>query len=98
MLYIIFNKQTQLIVNTRFDSSMPNPSPPEFWLEDFVNSHNAVAADHTIVVHPNGKAQVVLGRDKYDPDTQTIFADPNWVEPAPTPAPVRPALPTEPTV
>jgi hypothetical protein len=97
MFYIIFNNQTKLIVSARFDNSTPNPSPPEFWMEDFVSTHDASAAEHTIVVHPNNNAQVVLGRDKYDPDTKTIFFDPNWVAPAPTPAPARPALNTEPT-
>jgi len=93
MLYIIYNNASKLIVNTRLDLSTPAPSPAEVWMADYVKSYNAVAAEHTIVVHPDNNAQVWVGRDKYDPDTQTIYPDPDWVPPPP-PAPVL----AEPTV
>lgn len=81
MLYIIFNNETKLIVSTRFDNSAPNPSPAEFWFEDFVISNNASADSYTIVVHHETNAKILLGRDKYDPNTQTIYPDPNWIAP-----------------
>jgi hypothetical protein len=86
MLYIIYNTASKLIVNTRLDLSSPAPSPAEFWMADYAKSHNVLASEYTIVVHPDNDAQVWIGRDKYDPDTQTIYADPNWVAPTPTPA------------
>ena len=81
MLYIIFNNETKFIVSTRLDNSAPYPSPAEFWFKDFVNSNNAQAEIHTIVIHHDNNAQILLGRDKYDADTQTISVDPNWIAP-----------------
>lgn len=91
MLYIVYHNQTKFITYTRLDLATPAPSPAEVWFADFVDNHNAVAAEHTIVVHPNNNVSILLGRDKYDPDTNTVFADPNWVAPVSTPV-----TPTEP--
>lgn len=94
MLYVIYHNHTKFIAYTRLDLSTPAPLPAEAWFADFVDTQNVTAADYTIVVHPNNNAQILLGRDMYDPDTKTIVADPDWVAPTPTPAPVTPAEPT----
>jgi hypothetical protein len=94
MLYIIYHNHTKFIANMRVDLTTPTPAPAEVWFADFVDTHNVTAADYTIVVHPDSKAQVVLGRDMYDPNTKTIVADPNWVAPVSTYVPAPPAEPT----
>lgn len=92
MLYIIYNNQTNFIVSARLDLSTPAPAPAEYWFSDFVETHNAVSSEYTIIVHPDSNAKVILGRDMYNPDTRSIVADPNWVAPVSTPTPAEPTV------
>ena len=84
MFYVIYNKSTKFIVTAGIDTSVPQTYSLEARLSDFVSSNKLVAEEHAALTLPNTDVTLPhLGRDMFDATTNTIYPDPNWVEPTP---------------
>ena len=84
MFYVIYNKSTRLIAETRVDNSSPVITSADQWLATFASTKKCNANDYAIVTYPiQQHVDVILGRDLFDEATNTIVQDPNWVEPTP---------------
>jgi len=81
MFYIIYNNQTKKIAEARTDDSTGNVNTLDTWFNSFIKVKKVSANDYSIVetVEPEGK--VSLARDMYDAATNTIYPDPNYIEP-----------------
>ena len=95
MFTIAYNKQTKFILYSRYDAStnVDKPTPLEH-LNNYCEINNLNASDFQAIELPwNPKAQYIIGRDLFDETNNTIYADPNWVEPV-----LVESTPAEPTV
>lgn len=92
MFYIIYDKSTKLVAETRVDNASPVSTTADQWLAAFASAKKCNANDYAIVTHTiQQHVDVILGRDMFDEATNTIVQDPDWVEPTPI-------IPAEPTV
>lgn len=86
---VIYNNQTKYIACVRHDASTNIEKPTaEFWLIDYTQSNNFNFNYFSVVEIAHDKNRnLIIGRDKFDESNNTIYADPDWVEPVKTPAP-----------
>jgi hypothetical protein len=82
MFYIIYNNQTKKIAEARTDESTGNVNTLDIWFNSFIKVKKVSANDYSIVetVEPENKVSIV--RDMYDVATNTIYPDPNYIEPS----------------
>jgi hypothetical protein len=86
MFSIAYNKQTKYLVYWRYDNSTNVEKPTaQHHLSVFCDANNLDANNYSATQLPwNPKAQYVIGRDMFNEIDNSIYVDPNWVEPTPT--------------
>jgi hypothetical protein len=87
MFYIIYDRATKHISECRNDMSTGAPTDTTVWLEQFAKNHGCNAADYRLVEIPYREFQLIIGKHIYNPSSQQIEQDPNWVAPPPPPSP-----------
>ena len=91
MFSIAYNKQTKFILYWRYDDVVNvEKLTAQQHLSVYCNNNNLDANNYSATQVPwNPKAQYVIGRDMFNEIDNSIYVDPNWVEPTPTPEPTE---------
>jgi hypothetical protein len=91
MFYLIYNTATKYIITASNNTSSGISETLQNHLTAFVKLNKLKADEHGAVELPYDEDLVIkLGRDMFNSETNTIYPDPNWVPPAPEPAPTEP--------
>ena len=79
MFYIIYDRATKHISECRNDMSTGTSVDTTVWLEKFAANHGCNAADYCLVEIPYREFHLTIGKYIYNPSSQQIEQDPNWV-------------------
>lgn len=85
MFYIIYNTSTKFICAAGNDTSTPVSNTLQNIFASHIRLNRLNTNEFNVAeVQVDEGFEVVLGRDMFNADTSTIYADPNWVAPAPS--------------
>ena len=91
MFYIIYNTLSKYIIASCLDNSTPISGTLESRFSSHLKLNRLNVNEYKAVELPHDEdLEIVIGRDMFNEDTSTIYADPNWV--APTPEPTEPTV------
>ncbi len=95
MFIIVYHKTTKKLVHFRHDMCAPQDRTAQYWYNIFLTDNELSDENYSFAEVPVTKAldAIIIGNHVYNEATQQVEVDPDWVAPAPTPAPE----PTKPT-
>jgi hypothetical protein len=79
---IIFNKATQVILQSRYDTSTGEKMPIDEVLKFYCKDNGIDSASVEIVEIPFTEFMLEIGKQIYNKQTGSVEISPTWVEPA----------------